>query len=157
MGLGNLLGKKSKATSAITCLTIGEDKTVTHRTLDSTGAFLLDPRNLLAYDSFPESVGSFIVTLKGKRKYIGLTSLLYETMARPFSFKTLDWVQMIHKKDQIKDSALSEGCSKAVQRIDLADRFDKMWTLALLGVGGVIGLALLFAFQGGLFSKIFGR
>jgi hypothetical protein len=32
-----------------------------------------------------------------------------------------------------------------------------MWTLALIAVAGVIGLALLFAFSSGLFSKIIGR
>lgn len=147
--------KKGKGTTTITCFAIGEDKNVMHRTLDSTGTFLLDPRNLMAYDSVPECIGNFTRVAKGKRTYLGLTSVLYETMARPFSLKQLDWVAVQHKRDQIKDSALSEGCSKAVQRIDLADRFDKMWTLALLAVGGMLVIALLFAFQSGIFSKFF--
>ena len=150
-----LFGKKSKGTTTITCLMIGEDKTIMHRNLESTGAFLLDPKNLLAYDSFPECIGSVTRVAKGKRKYLGLTSVLYENMARPFSLKKLNWIEVMHKEDQIKDSALSEGCSKAVQSLDLADRFDRMTTILMLAVAGVIGLALLFAFQSGLFSKIF--
>lgn len=154
MGLFN---KKSKGATTITSLVIGEDANIMHRGLKSTGAFLLDPSNLLAYDSVPEGIGTFRATIKGKTKYLGQTSLLYEMMARPFSFKTLDWVQMIHKEEQIKTSALSEGCSKAVQRLELGDRFDKMWTLALLAVGGFLVLALLMALQTGVFSKIFGK
>ena len=149
--------RKKRNTTAITCLIIGEDKNVAHRTLKSTGAFLLDPDNLLAYDSFPQCMGSYTEVAKGKRKYLGLTSLLYETMARPFDLSTLDWVTVEHKEDQIKDSGLAEGYSKAVQRIDLNDRFDKMWTLALIAVGGVVGLALLFALGSGLFEKIIGK
>jgi len=152
-----LFSRKKRNTTTITCPVIGEDKRVMHRDEDSTGMFLLDDKNLMTYDSFPECMGKLTLIAKGKRKYLGQTSLLYETMARPFSFKTLDWVKVEHKKDQIKDYALSEGCSKAVQRIDLNDRFDKMWTLALIAVGGVVGLALLFAFGSGLFSKIIGK
>lgn len=149
--------RKKQNTTTIPCFIIGEDKIVTHRILESTGAFLLDIRNLLAYDSFPQCMGSYTKVTKGKRKYLGLTSLLYETMARPFNFSTFDWVKIEHKEDQIKDSALAEGYSKAVQRIDLADRFNKMWTLALIAVGGVIGLALIFAFSSGLFQKVIGK
>lgn len=151
-----LFSKKSKGATTITCLVIGEDKNVMHRTLDSTGTFLLDPKNLMAYDSVPECIGNFTRVAKGKRTYLGLTSILYETMARPFSLRKLGWVEVQHKEDEIKTSALSEGCSKAVQRIDLADRFDKMWTLALITIGGLLVIALLFAFQSGLFSKILG-
>ena len=151
------LSRKKRNTSKITCLIVGEDKNVAHRTLDSTGAFLLDPDNLLAYDSFPQCMGSYTEVAKGKRKYLGLTSLLYETMARPFDHSTLDWVKVEHKEDQIKDSSLAEGYSKAVQRIDLGDRFDKMWTLALIALGGFLCLALLFAFSSGLFQKIAGK
>ena len=157
MALFGLLGKKSKGGSTIATLVIGEDKNLMHRDMESAGDFFLDPKNLLAYDSIPECIGSFVRVTKGNRKYLGLTSLLYETMSRPFSFKTLDWVQIQHKKNQIKGSALSEGCSKAVQRIDLEDRFNKMWTLALIAVAGVISLAVLFAFSSGLFSKVIGK
>lgn len=153
MGLFN---KAKKDSVNVGCLMIGEDKNVTHVSLEATGAFMLDTHNLLAYNSFPEAMGNFMVVAKGKRKYAGLTSLLYETMARPFSFRTLDWVTTVHKEDMIKDAALPEGYSRAVQRLDLAGRFDKMWTLALLAVGGFLVIALLFALQSGLFSKIIG-
>jgi hypothetical protein len=157
MAFWGLLGKKSKGSSTIATIVIGEDKNLMHRDIESSGDSFRDPKNLLAYDSIPECIGKAIHVAKGHRKYVGLTALLYETMARPYSFKKLGWVEIQHKKDQIKASALSEGCSKAVQRIDLEDRFNKMWTLALIAVAGVIGLALLFAFSSGLFSKIIGR
>ena len=154
MGLWNF-GKKSRQTSSIPCIVIGEDKHLSHRMLESTGVFLLDEQNLLAFDSFPEGIGSFTRRQKDDTtKYLGLASLLYEPMARPFSFKSLDWVKMEHKKDVIKDSALSEGCSRAVQRLDLADRFDRMSTILLIAVAGVIAMALLFVLQSGLLSSI---
>jgi len=152
-----LFGNKGKTTTEIPCIVIGEDKRLTHRTLDSTGVFMLDERNLLAYNSFPEAIGSLSHRQKdAKTKYLGLTSVLYEPMSRPFSFKTLDWVNVEHKKDVILDSALSEGCSRAVQRMDMADRFDRMSTILLIAVAGVIGMALLFVFQSGLLDKVFG-
>lgn len=153
-----LFGKKRKQTTAISCIVIGEDKRLTHRTQESTGVFMLDERNLLAYNSFPEAIGSLSHCQKsGTLKYLGLTSLLYEPMSRPFSFKTLDWVDVEHKKDVILDSALSEGCSRAVQQMDMADRFDRMSTILLIAVAGVIGMGLLFVFQSGLLDKVFGR
>lgn len=152
MGLFN----KNKESFNIHCIVLGEDKNLMHRILRSTGVFLLDSKNLLGYDSFPECMGNFTRIKKGKRKFIGLTSLLYENMARPFSLKTMDWAKVEHKKEQIKEGAISEGCSKAVQRLDLLDKFDKMTTILMLAVAGVIGIALLFALQSGLFQDIFG-
>ena len=152
-----IFGRKSRQTTGIPCIVIGEDKRLTHRTLESTGVFLLDEQNLLAYNSFPEAVGSLSSRQKDETvKYLGLTSVLYEPMSRPFSFKTLDWVNVEHKKDVILDSALSEGCSRAVQRMDMADRFDRMSTILLIAVAGVIGMALLFVFQSGLLDNVFG-
>lgn len=157
MGLFSL-GKRKRQTTGISCIIIGEDKRLTHRTLESTGVFLLDSQNLLAFDSFPEAIGNLSHHQKDKpAKYLGQTSILYEPMARPFSFKTLDWVTIKHKEDVLKDSALSEGCSRAVQNMDLADRFDRMSTILLIAVAGVIGMALLFVIQSGLLSSIFGR
>jgi len=151
------LNKKNDSEMTIECLAIGEDKVLMHRKMESTGEYLLDPKNLLAYDSFPECIGNCTRIAKGNKKFLGLTSVLYENMARPFSFKTLNWIVVMHNDEQIKDGSLARGQSKAVQRIDLNARFDRMWTLALLAVGGLVGLALLLALQMGLFSKILGR
>lgn len=151
-----LFSGKNKESFNIHCIVIGEDKNIMHRTMESTGTFLLDTKNLLGYDSFPECMGNFIRKTKTKTKYLGLTSLLYENMARPFSLKTLGWVNIDHKEDQIKEGAISEGCSKSVQRLDMNDRFDKISTILLLAVAGVIGLGLLYAFQSGAFHKLFG-
>lgn len=151
-----LFSKKGKGITTITCLVVGEDKNIMHRALTSTGTYLLDPTNLMAYDSVPECIGNFIRVAKGKKQYLGLISILYETMARPFSLKSLNWVDVQHKEDEIKNSALSEGESKAVQKLNLEDRFNKMWTLALLAIGGFLVIALLFAFKSGLFEKILG-
>jgi len=153
-----LFGRKVKQTSATPCIVIGEDKRLTHRTMESTGVYVLDADNLLAFDSFPEAIGSFSHRQKDDTsKYLGLTSLLYEPMARPFSFRTLDWVKVEHKEDIIKSSALSEGCSRAVQNLELADRFEKMSTILLIAVAGVIGFGLLFVIQSGLLDNVFGR
>lgn len=151
-----LLSKKNKESFNVHCIVLGEDKNLMHRNLESTGTFLLDAKNLLGYDSFPQCIGNFIKIRRGKPKFQGLTSLLYENMARPFSLSTLEWAKIEHKKDQIKEGAISEGCSKAVRRLDLLDRFDKMTTILLLAVAGVIFLGLLYALQTGLFSRIFG-
>jgi len=154
MGLLNF-GKKTEGAINITCLAIGEDKNIMHRTMESTGEYLLDTKNLLAYDSFPEGIGNYIRVVRGRKKFLGLTSILYENMARPFSLKSLKWIEVMHKEEQIKEGALGRGCSKAVQRLDLAGRFDRMSTILLLAVAGVIGIALIFAFTSGLFKNIF--
>ena len=147
---------KTENTTTITCLTIGEDKNKMDRDMESTGEYLLDTKSLLAYDSFPECIGSIVRVAKGTRKFLGLTSVLYENMARPFSFETLDWVKVMHKEDQIKEGALGRGCAKAVQRLDMAAKFDRMTTILLLAVSGVIGLALIMAISSGLIRNPFG-
>lgn len=149
-----LFAPKGDKAPTIQCMVIGEDKIIMHRKLESTGEYLLDENNLLAYDSFPECIGNCEQVKNGVRKFLGLTSILYENMARPFSFNTLDWIKAAHKEEQVKDGALARGQAKAVQRLDFNDRFDKMQTILLLAVAGVIGLALLFAFSTGLFQKI---
>lgn len=154
MGLGSLFGGKSKK-ATVTCLVIGEDRKLSFRNLEATGVFFLDNSNRLAYDSLPEAIGVCTQVRNGKEKYRGQVSIIYEAMARPFSFVASTWAQVDQREEVILASARSEGSSKAIQSMENADRFDKMSTILLLLVAGVIGMALLFALQSGILSDIF--
>lgn len=149
-------GKKGKKALSAGCIVIGEDRNITRRRLDATGVFFLDHDNLLAYDSLPEAIGACTQHKGGRKRDLGYTSILYEPMSRPFSFKTLNWAGTEHKADIILASSRSEGSSKSIQAMEKSDRFDKMSTILLLLSAGVIGMAILFALQSGILSKIFG-
>ena len=149
-------GKKSRKALTAGCIVIGEDRNLAHRGLDATGVFFLDHNNLLGYDSLPEAIGACTQLRGGRKRNLGHTSILYEPMSRPFSFQNLDWAMVDHKTEVILASARSEGSSRAIQAMEKADRFDKMSTILLLLSAGVIGMALLFALQSGILSKIFG-
>ena len=156
MGLKRFTGDKSKATT-LRCLVIGEDRMIMHRYLQSTGAYVLDDKNRLAFDTLPEAVGSLTAVRNGKVKHLGHVSLLFESMFRPYSFPSLDWANIEHKEDIVLACALAEGCSKAIQRIERSDRFEKLSTILLLLAAGVIGMAFLFAVQSGIFSRLIGH
>ena len=150
------LNKKPKKTT-LPCLVIGEDRKLFHREMETTGVFFLDDDNRLAYDSLPESIGMCTQIMRdGTKKYRGQVSLLYEPMARPWSFKDLGWAQVDHNEEVILASGRSEGASRAVQRMEKEDRFDKMATILMLLSAGVIGMGLLFAVQSGIFTQLFG-
>jgi len=138
------------------CLIIGEDRKLIRRDMEATGIFFLDHKNLLAYDSLPEAIGAYTQIQGNRKRDLGQISLLYEPMARPFSFESLTWAQIEHKEEVILASARSEGSSRAIQSMEKADRFDKMSTILLLLSAGVMGMGLLFALQSGIFSKLLG-
>ena len=136
-----LLSPNRKQPKVITlnCLCIGEDRTAPWRKEESTGNYLQDPNNRLAYDSCPESIAPLTTHRKGIVKYRGQCAILYEGMSRPFSFETLNWVEGERKKDVILGTAVSEGCSMAVQQIVDDTRFNKTVTVLMLALG-ILGL-----------------
>jgi hypothetical protein len=146
--------RKQPKIAILNCLCIGEDKIAPWRKEESTGMYLLDRDNRLAYDSCPEAVAPLIIHRRGTTKYKGQCAILYENMSRLFSFKTLNWVEGERKKEVVLGTAVSEGCSMAVQQIVDENRFNKtvmllMLALAILGIMGFLA-----AWNGGVFSHI---
>lgn len=157
MAFFNLFGGKNKPNKIIG-LSLGEDRTATKKAPESTGIFLADTKNLLAYGSFPDAIGmAVLVTPKG-RKLLGQVAIFYEPMSRPFSFIKLDWVEAERLNDEtvILRCARSEAKAKAVQQMELEDRFDRMFTILLLLCGIFGALALMYAIQSGTLSRLFG-
>jgi hypothetical protein len=146
--------RKQQQVIKVACLCIGEDKVAPWRKEESTGMYLLDRDNRLAYDSCPEAVVPLIVHKGGTAKYRGQVALLYENMSRPFNFTTLRWVEGERKKDTILATAINEGCSMAVQQIVDENRFNRVATILMLALGLLGILAFLAAYQGGVFSHI---
>jgi len=159
MGIWNLLIRKQAKVGTITNVVFGEDKTLWHRQMDATGFYFFDQSTLLGYDSFPESIGTYIHTAKQKEKYLGQTSVLFEPMARPFSFASLSWVdeKRLSEKSVILESGRSEGYAKAVRDMDIGDRFDRMSTILLIMVALVGIMALLFVIQSGVLKDLIGK
>lgn len=153
-----MFGRKKHKLSAISCLVIGEDRTLDFRNEESTGLYLVDQANRLAYDSYPEAVGTHSMVSRGRTRNMGQVCVLYEPMSRPWSFKTNTWMtkEMCRKKDVILANARAEGYSMAIQRKDDDDRAAKM-QLALLLLIGLFGtVVLMFVFQSGLIKSLFG-
>jgi len=159
MGFADLFSRKQKTKSTmIGCCIIGEDKTLQRQLkLEATGLYLIQNTNLLGYDTFTDTIGSYTVaTENGKPDFRGPTALLYEPMARPFSFKDMEWKQDTHKKDVLLESARREGEARAVQQLQDSDRFDRISTVLLL-LSALFGiLVLLYVFQSGILSKLIG-
>lgn len=162
MGFGTLFGfgNKNKASIYMPCIVFGEDRTKTHRDLTSTGVYLLDPKNRLGYDSFPDSIAScYEQQRNGEMKYVGQVCVVYEPMSRPWDFKKQAWADkdLARKADVILESARCEGESQAIQEISDEDKASKMQTALLLLIGIMGVLALLYVFQSGLIQKIIGH
>ena len=152
-----MFGKKDRKKDEALCIMLGEDRKLSLEKLEATGVTLIHNDNRLAFNSLPEAIGVFTRILRGGvKRQVGQVSVLFEPMARPYSFKDLDWAKVSHKEEVILATARSEGAAKAVQSMEKEDRFDKMATILLLLSAGVIGMALLFALQSGIFSKLTG-
>jgi len=146
--------RKQPKVVVLSCLTIGEDKTAPWRKEESTGMYLLDRNNRLAYDSCPSAVKPLTIHRNGKVQYKGQCAILYENMSRPFNFDTLNWVEGERKKEVVLGTAVHEGCSMAVQQIIDENRFNRTATLLMLALGILGALALLAAYQGGAFEQV---
>jgi len=154
MGFKQLIGKDGNKTSKSTCLVVGEDKRFSLRQLETTGIYYLDYNNRLAFDSFPMAIGSAVQPRNGNLRMLGPVSLIYEPTSRPFSFTDLAWTEQEHKEDVILDTSFAEGCSRAIQREDRRDYFNKLTTILLIATLGVVALAFLAALQTGILSDI---
>lgn len=146
--------RKHQKVVTLSCLCIGEDKTAPWRKEESTGMYLLDRDNRLAYDSCPEAIVPLRIHRNGKVQDKGQCALLYENMSKPFSFNKLTWVKDERKKDVVLATAVHEGCSMAVQQIVDENRFNRTATLLMLALGILGALALLAAYQGGAFEQV---
>lgn len=154
MGLGKLIGKDTNKLTKALCLILGEDKRLSLRHLVTTGVYYLDDTNRLAFDSFPVAIGSAVQPRNGTMRMLGPVSLLYEPTSRPFSFTDLAWTEEEHKEEVILDTAFAEGCSRAIQKEDRREWFNKLTTILLIVSLGAVALAFLAALQTGILSDV---
>lgn len=157
MGLKELISNKKK-TALLHGIIVGEGRTLKRPMLEDTGLYLLHHDYTLGYNSFPETITSYRVGLKGKALFKWPVALLYEPMARPFDFSTMDWKdkKQMHKKDVLLDAAMAEGHARAEQSEDREQRFGRLQTVTILVSGMFAILLLLYVFQSGALSNLFG-
>jgi hypothetical protein len=159
MALRELFGKsKRSAYDKLMAVTKGEDRTLVRRDIESTGLSFINGRDLLGYDSSPEAVGKAILHRGGKEYYIGACCSLFEPMARPFSFDSLDWIPELRMSSRSKllASARNEARSRVVQDIEDEANYDRVSTgfLILVALFAIVGL--LFLLQSGIIQDIIG-
>jgi len=149
-----ILSRNQNKTTKASCLIVGEDRRFRLRGLETTGVYYLDYDNRLAFDSFPKAISSAVQPRNGNMRMLGPISLLYEPTSRPYSFADLAWTPEEHKEDVILDTAFAEGCSMAIQREDRRDWFNKLTTILLIGMLGLLALAFMVAMQTGVLSSL---
>lgn len=159
MPLRSLFGQsKRKAYDKLISVTIGEDRTLVERDVESTGLYFVNGQDLLGYDSFPEAVARGLNGDGDKVKDIGQACVLFEPMSRPFSFDTLDWIDesRMSSRKKILASARSEAEARAIQDIQDESNYDKVSTgfLILVALFAVIGL--LFLLNSGIIQGLIG-
>lgn len=157
MALRELFGKsKRTAYIKILSITIGEDRTLVRRNIDSTGLEFVNGDDLLGYDSFPEAISRGLIGSGDKIKDIGQVCTLYEPMARPFSYDTLDWIgeKRMSSRAKILASARSEAQSRVIQDLQDEANYDRVSTgfLILVALFAIIGL--VFLLQSGIIQDL---
>ena len=157
MALRELFGKsKRKEYDKLLSITHGEDRTLTRRDIESTGLDFINGKDLLAYDSNAEAVVRCILHKGGKEIYLGAACSLYEPMARPFSFDTLDWIAegRMASRSKVLASARSEARARVVQDIQDEAHYDRVSTgfLILVALFAIIGL--IFLLQSGIIQDL---
>jgi len=113
----------------------------------------------LAYDSYPEAMGTHTIVARGRARNVGQICVLYEPMSRPWSFKTNTWMpkELCRKKDVVLKNARAEGYSMSIQRKDDDDKSARMQTALLLLIALFAVVVLLFVFQSGLIADLLGK
>lgn len=154
MGLKNLLNKDGTKVSKLLCLIIGEDKCCSLPKLETTGVYSLDNNNRLAFNSLPFAIGIARIHQNGRVRNLGPVSIYYEPTSRPYSFTELEWTGVEHKEDVILDTAFAEGCSRAIQREDRTNYFNRLTTILLIATLGAVALALIAALQSGILADM---
>ena len=159
MALRELFGKSKRSNyDKLLAVTIGEDRTLVRRDIDSTGLNFINGQDLLGYDSSPEAVARAVLHKGGKEINIGATCTLYEPMARPFSYDTLDWIaeSRMSSRAKVLASARSEAQSRVIQDIQDEANFDRVSTgfLILVAMFAIIGL--VFLLQSGIIQDLIG-
>ena len=154
MGLKNLLNKEGTKLAKLLCLVIGEDKCCVLPKLETTGVYSLDNKNRLAFNSLPFAIGIARLHQNGRVRNLGPLSIYYEPTSRPFSFAELEWTEVEHKEDVILDTAFAEGCSRAIQKEDRQNYFNRLTTILLIATLGAVALAFLAALQSGVLSDM---
>ena len=159
MALRELFGKsKRKDYDKILSVTTGEDRSLARRDIESTGLNFINGRDLLGYDSSTEAIARCILHRGGKEIYLGAACSLYEPIARPFSFDTLDWIaeDRMASRSKVLASARSEARARVVQDIQDEAHYDRVSTgfLILVALFAIVGL--IFLLQSGIIQDLIG-
>lgn len=157
MALRSLFGSsKRTAYEKLLSVTIGEDRTLVRRAIESTGLYFVNGRDLLGYDSFPEAAARCLIGDGDKVKDLGQACTLFEPMARPLSYDTLNWIDenRMSSRAKILASARSEAESRVVQDIQDEANYDRVSTGFLILVALFAIVALLFLVQSGILQDL---
>lgn len=159
MALRELFGKsKRKDYDKLLAITIGEDRILVERDIDSTGLNYINGQDLAGYDSSPDSVARVLYGDGDNVKDGGQACILFEPMARPFSFDSLDWVgeDRVSSRAKVLASARSEAESRVVQDLEDEANYDRVSTGFLILVALFAITALLFLLQSGIIQQLIG-
>lgn len=159
MALRELFGRSKRSTyDRLLSITIGEDRSLVRRDIESTGLNFVNGQDLLCYDSFPEAVCRGLLGDGDNVKDLGQACTLFEPMARPFSFDTLDWIadERMSSRSKVLASARSEAESRVIQDIQDEANYDKVSTGFLILVALFVVVGLLFLLQSGIIQDVIG-
>lgn len=168
-------GKSKKGADTELMLVLGEDRKLTKRPLNSTGAYFVDGDNCLAYHgnmgrytvarsgysrwdyvAAIMTLGITLLTTRGRRATVkphGQIGLLFELSSRPYNFKAMKWDERTNSDDSILEDALIEGGNIAGRDMRFDDRMEKLLPVLIISlcIFGVMMIAILFA--SGAFNK----
>lgn len=159
MALRELFGKsKRKEYDKILSVTTAEDRTLVRRDIESTGLNFINGRDLLGYDSSTEAVARAVLHKGGKKIFLGACCTLYEPIARPFSYDTLDWIaeDRMATRSKVLASARSEARARVVQDIQDESHYDRVSTGFLILVSFFAIVGLIFLLQSGIIQDLIG-
>ncbi|MDD5094056.1 MAG: hypothetical protein PHV74_06735 [Dehalococcoidia bacterium] len=121
----------------------GEDRRFTKKALDSTGAFFLDPDNLLGYFCMTGGMRRYIIRdSSGRVKTKGQVGLIFELSAQPWNFNTNTWESDVTQDDIIMSNALDDGLSNADKQIEKQKTYEGLLPVLMI-LGSIIGLIVV--------------
>lgn len=125
------------------CLIGGEDRKTSDEILQSTGEFILNENNELAFDVNPNTVR--VLVKYGERKFAAPHSILYETCSAPFNFVTQSFETDESSTAQILADGRAHAQTQAVTYIEKEEQQNRMGlALTILAAGfAIMGIIMV--------------
>jgi len=136
------------------CLVVGDDRRLMGKSLESTGAYLLDKSCQTAYDNHPGVMGVLqVINKKGQVQNLGQCALLYEISSQCWNFGKGNWDSKAMKVKTILAIGRQEAYGLVSKEIEDDSKWERLMPVLYAALAILALVAIIACASAGLFDK----